>query len=482
MSHTLILYAAGHLREEVLSAMNLTCSARHHDSTKTQEMHRCTVGLTLAVVLLLVAPSVWAGLDQGKQPTDDYPSDVAWVWFDTLYEVVKSEAAAPPPASRTYGVSAVALYEAVIPGTLYHRSLAGQLNDLASVPQPKKHRKHHWPTVANAALARTIRGLFPSLKPENLEAINALEQRFAAQFQVEVKRREYKRSVAHGQAVADAILAWAATDGFPTVNNCPYVPNPVPGAWERTPPGFAPNPLQPCWGQLRPMVLASGAECAPPGHPDFSTDAGSEFYAAALEVYHTGLTLTEEQQTIAEYWADGAGATGTPSGHWIALVGQIARNDGLSLAAAAEAYARVGIAVADAFIACWYTKYLTNLQRPVTYIQDHIDGTWLPHIVTPSFPTYTSGHSTQSGAAAAVLTDLFGSKAFTDTTHSDHHLMPPQEPRSFSSFDEAAAEAAVSRLYGGIHFSFDNHDGLAAGRCIGQAIIDHVRFKGGDND
>ena len=255
----------------------------------------------------------------------------------------------------------------------------------------------------------------------------------------------------------------------------------MPSAWEPTPPGFTPNPLQPCWGQLRPMVLASGTECAPPGHPEFSTDSGSAFYAAALEVYHTGLNLTAEQQTIANYWADGAGATGTPPGHWIAIVGQIARNDGLSLTAAAEVYATVGIAVADAFIACWQAKYLTNLQRPVTYIQANIDGTWLPYIVTPSFPTYPSGHSTQSGAAA-VLTDLLGAKPFTDTTHTDHHLIPPQDARSFSSFDEAAAEAAVSRLYGGIHFSFDNHDGLSARRCVGQAIIDRVRFRDEDTD
>jgi hypothetical protein len=365
---------------------------------------------------------------------------------------------------------------------LHHRSLVGQLHDLASVPQPKKYGKYHWPTVANAALARTIRGLFPSLRLEHLTAIYALEQDFAAQFRAEVKKKDYERSEAHGQAVAEAILTWAASDGFSTVNSCPYVPNPMPGAWEPTPPGFNPNPLQPCWGQLRPMVLASGTECLPPGHPAFSTDSRSAFYAAALEAYHTGLTLTTEQQTIANYWADGAGATGTPSGHWIAIVGQLARNGGLSLAMAAEAYARVGIAVTDAFIACWQAKYFYNLQRPVTYIQDTIDGTWLPHLVTPPFPTYTSGHSTQSGAAAAVLTQMFGIKAFTDTTHTDHQLTQTQEPRAFSSFDEAATEAAVSRLYGGIHFAFDNDDGLASGRCVGQTINDHVRFREEGND
>ena len=380
-------------------------------------------------------------------------------------------------ASRIYGVSAVALYEAVVAGALRNRSLAGQLNDLASVPQPKKHKKHHWPTVANATLARTIRGLFPSLKPENLEAVNALEQRFAAHFQAEVGENTYERSVAHGRAVADAMLEWAASDGFSTLNNCPYAPTPVPGAWEPTPPGFNPNPLQPCWGQLRPMVLTHGAECPPPGHPAFSTDPGSQFAAAALDVYRTGVNLTDEQKTIANYWADGAGQTGTPPGHWIAIVAQISRTHRLSLMASAEAFARVGIAVHDAFIECWYTKYVYNLQRPVTYINKHIDPAWRSYLTTPPFPSYDSGHSAQSGAASTVLTDMFGNTPFTDTIHTDHGLVPPLPPRTFASFEAAANEAAISRFYGGIHYPFDNNDGLGSGQCIGDLIRERVQFK-----
>jgi hypothetical protein len=315
-----------------------------------------------------------------------------------------------------------------------------------------------------------------------LKAINTLEQRFADRFQDEIEEQAYQRSVDQGQKVADAILSWAATDGFSDFNNCPYVSERESGAWEPTPPGFMPNPQQPCWGQLRPMVLTSNEECAPPGHPEFSTDPESAFYTAALEVYDTGQTLTDEQRTIAQYWNDGVGITGTSSGHWTAIVGQIARNDGLSLATAGEAYAKLGIAVVDAFITVFHAKYVYNLERPVTYIQDHIDNTWLPDIVTPPNPSYSSGHSTQSSAAAEVLTDLFGHKAFTDTLHTDHHLMPPQEPRTFSSFNEAAAEAAVSRLYGGIHYAFDNNDGLSSGQCVGQAINERVHFTDEDDD
>jgi hypothetical protein len=450
-------------------------------------MRRPLIALTLMIAFLFVAPI--ASAEQRPEFADDYPSDVVSVWFDTLYELVKTEGIAFPEASRIYGVSAVALYEAVVPGALHHRSLVGQLHSLGAVPHPKEPELHHWPTVANAALAATIRGLFWSLTPENMKAISALEERFAAQFRAEIVEEDissgqvrppkdsprYKRSVTHGRAVADAILAWAATDGFSLHNNCTYVPKPVRGAWEPTPPGFL-EPQQPCWGNLRPMVLVSESECAPSGHPKFSKDSRSEFYAAAFEVYQTGLALTKEQKTIAQYWADGPG-TGTSSGHWIAVVGQIARNDGLSLAAAAEAYAKLGIAVTDAFITIFHAKYFYNLVRPVTYIQDNIDDTWLAYLVTPPNPSYSSGHSTQSRASAVVLTDLFGDKAFTDTTHTDHDLMPPLKPRAFSSFNEAAAEAAVSRLYGGIHYAFDNNDGRSSGLCIGQAINNRVRFK-----
>jgi membrane-associated phospholipid phosphatase len=202
----------------------------------------------------------------------------------------------------------------------------------------------------------------------------------------------------------------------------------------------------------------------------------STFFAHAREVYTTNVNLTEEQRTIARYWADSAVATGTPPGHWVAIVGQIARNEGLSLMVAAEGYARVGLAVADAFIGCWRAKYTYTLLRPETYITRFIDPAWLPLLITAGFPSYTSGHATQSGAAATVLTDLFGVQPFTDTLHQDHQLEPPLAPRRFDSFDEAAEEAALSRLYSGIHYRFDNDQGLAQGWCIGQAIMDRVHF------
>jgi hypothetical protein len=246
----------------------------------------------------------------------------------------------------------VALYEALVPGSRRHRSLAGQLNDLAWIPRPSPRRPYHWPTVANTALARTARGLLPAASPSSLAAIDALKQTFAEEFQARVRPLVSVRSAAHGRAVAEAVLAWAATDGFAALNNCLYTPPVGPGLWQPTPPAFVATPVQPCWGQLRPFVLPSGEACAPAPPPVYAEDPGSEFYAHARAVYDTGRSLTDEQRTIAHFWADNPGATGTPPGHWIAIMGQLARADALSLMAAAEGFARLGIAVADAFIGC----------------------------------------------------------------------------------------------------------------------------------
>jgi hypothetical protein len=439
-------------------------------------MRRTVLSLFLIALSLFANSVAWTTTAKSEKSADDFPSDVASSWFELLYDVVRQERTTPPPASRIYGITAVALYESIVSGTEANQSLVGQLNGLVALPQPEK-KKLHWPTVANTALAATIRGLFPNISAVSLGNINSLEMSFSSLYQDSVPKKEYERSVSHGEAVAAAILGWASGDGFSINNNCPYVPAAVPGAWEPTPPAFNPNPLQPCWGSIRPMVLTSGAECPPPANPAFSTNNASVFYGAALEVYNVGVGLTPEQKTIAEFWSDNPVSTGTPPGHWIAIVSQIARNDRLSLAAAAEAYARVGIAVHDSFIACWHSKYVYNLQRPVTYIRQNIDASWTPYIATPAFPTYTSGHSTQSGAAARTLTDMFGTKRFTDTTHIDHGLLPPQQPRTFNSFDEAAAEAALSRLYGGIHYRFDNNEGLGCGQCISQKIHERVSFS-----
>ena len=193
-------------------------------------------------------------------------------------------------------------------------------------------------------------------------------------------------------------------------------------------------------------------------------------------MYQTVNDLTPEQLAIATYWSDDPGTTATPPGHSLSILRQVLAAQDSSLADAAEVTARLGLAVCDAFIACWRTKYQYNLLRPITYVREHVDPGWgdpLP-LTTPPFPEYTSGHSVQSGAAAEVLTAFFGPVAFTDRTHDGRGL----PARSFASFREAADEAAISRLYGGIHFRSAIDLGLAQGRCIGLAAASLPLVRG----
>jgi hypothetical protein len=299
--------------------------------------------------------------------------------------------------------------------------------------------------------------------------VNALEARLEERLRPGLPPGVFTRSLERGRHVAAAVFEWSKSDGghegylqnFP-----PYVPPVGPGLWDPTPPGFLPA-LQPYWGRNRCLAITGGADCPPGDHPPYSEDPGSAFQGEALEVYEVAQNLTPEQDEIARFWSDDPGQTPTPPGHSISITTQVLRSQDASLAAAAEAYAKVGIAVCDAFVACWHQKYAYNLLRPVTFIQQLIDPDWLPILVTPPFPEYPSGHSVQSGAAFQALTDLFGEGyAFVDHTHDARGFAP----RSFRSFLEAADEAAISRLYGGIHFRAAIVNGVEQGKCIGEVV------------
>jgi hypothetical protein len=259
------------------------------------------------------------------------------------------------------------------------------------------------------------------------------------------------------------VFEWSKGDGGHEgfLHNAPaYRPPRGPGLWEPTPPGGYPA-LQPYWGANRPF---SRLRCAAPPAIAYSVDPASAFYADAHACYLATTQLTAEQKAIARFWSDDAGLSATPPGHSISIATQAIRARGARLDGAARAYAAVGIAISDAFIACWRTKYRYNLLRPVTYVQRTLDPAWTPLLITPPFPEYTSGHSVQSMAAAHVLTELFGSFAFTDRTHSARG----GPPRSFASFADAAREAAISRMYGGIHFKAAIDRGLEQGACAGR--------------
>ncbi len=430
--------------------------------------------LLLLVIMLVVLTSPLRTSAQAETLTADYDAEVATAWFDLQLKLVRETGGfTPPVAARAFAYTGVTLYEAVVPGMPEYQSMVGQLNDLQVVPQPETNAAYHWPSVANSALDSITRALFPTATEENQAAIDTLNRAFGQQFLAEMDTSTYERSVTYGRAVANAIFDWSVSDGghegYLTNFPADYVPPVGDGLWIPTPRlNGDPQPaLQPYWGENRTFVLAASDQCAITEPLAYSTEVDSNFYIEALEVYKVTTNLSSEKAEIAEFWADDPGQTATPPGHSISVTTQVLRQEAARLDLAAEAYARIGIAVADAFIGCWSNKYVHNLLRPVTYIQEVFDAEWMPLLNTPPFPEYPSGHSVQSGATAAVLTTLFGENyAFTDHTHDDRGFTP----RNFSSFAEMAEEAAMSRLYGGIHYRAAIVDGIAQGECIGEQV------------
>jgi PAP2 superfamily len=399
-----------------------------------------------------------------------FDADVATTWLDLSLDLVRGTPGfSPPVASRAFAYIGITLYEALLPGMPDNRSLSGLMNGLPRLAGAGRSSEYHWPAVANSAMAAIHRSLFPTASTAGQAALNGLEARYAEEFRRSLPRGVLNRSVDLGREVATAVFDWSKGDGghkgylrnFPTE----YVPPEGPGLWTPTPPGFL-RPLQPFWGSNRPCVLESGAVPAPGDHTIYSEAPASPFFAEAVEVYETVNALTPEQRTIALYWSDDPGSTPTPPGHSVSMTTQVLRNGDVGLDVAAEAYARVGLAVGDAFVSCWNAKYRYNLLRPITYIQHQIDQGWTSILITPPFPEYTSGHSVQSGAWAQVMTDLFGAVSFTDHTHDSRGLTP----RSFGSFLDAAQEAAISRLYGGIHFRSAIERGVEQGVGVGRAV------------
>ena len=202
----------------------------------------------------------------------------------------------------------------------------------------------------------------------------------------------------------------------------------------------------------------------------------AEYTAAFNQVKEIGsatsTTRTEDQSNIAQFWAGPAG-TATPPGHWNRIAQTVAQSQGNTLEENARLFALLGIAQADALISSWDNKYHYNHWRPVTAIREAAtdgnpdtvaDPNWTSFITTPNHPSYSAAHGTLSGASGALLADCFGTDNITFTSSTEGFVVPD---RTYTSFSQASTEASNSRLYGGIHWSFDNADGLAAGQALG---------------
>jgi hypothetical protein len=352
-------------------------------------------------------------------------------------------------------------------------SLAGQLNGLTPVPQRAGGVSYDEAVVMQAALSSAALELFGNTGPTGQRALKRLTEKLSAEVSSGLDPELVARSEAYGRSVTTHILTWSESDGGAKIENMGF---PLEFALGSRPESWVPTslinqqqlPLLPKWGENRPFAMPTGNACPLPPPPAYSEEKGSDFYTEAFEVYETVKNLTPEQRAIARFWSDDPMLSPTPPGHWIVIALKVLDERKASAAEHADLLARLGISLADAFIGCWHSKFEYDLLRPVTYIKRVIDPKWEPILITPPFPEYPSGHSTQSGAAATVLTAFFGENfTFTDNTHEKDKL----PNRSFNSFWDAANEAGISRLYGGIHFRAAIDRGLDQGRCIGEKAV-----------
>lgn len=283
--------------------------------------------------------------------------------------------------------------------------------------------------------------------------------------------------------ISDQILQWAATDNYAVTRTLDrYTSIKEPGKWIETPPDYTPG-LEPHWMKIRTLILDSPRVYIGKLAPEFNTDKDSEFFDMVMEVYNKSKTITEEEKETAMYWDDNPNTSShrghltiithkiSPPGHWTNIISQVSRENTLSMFQTSKIYTYACIAMFDGIISCWEEKYRTNLVRPITYIQENIETDWECIIQTPPFPEYTSGHSVVSAAAAEMLTQCIGDNiAFTDSTE----ILFDQQPRTFSSFHEAAWEVSLSRFYGGIHYMISVEEGNKQGRFIAQYILQHI--------
>ena len=384
-------------------------------------------------------------------------ADPVLAWVRMTLEAIRGDAVAPPVATRDLAIVSAAIFDAVAaiqgtPGYHFHEIAPADAS-------------------AEAATAAAAHRALVHLYPERAATFDAgLADSLAAVPDGPGKGH----GVALGRTVADAILALRAGDGWE--DHVVDSPGSGPGTWRPTPPRFD-SPLMPQWAMVRPFVLTSPRQFRPPGPPSLGSRAWADAYNEVKAIGRAdSASRTAEQTQIARIWADGMG-TYTPPGHWNQIAAQVAQDEGNSLTANARLFAALNLAMADAAIACWDAKYAYRFWRPVTAIRaadtdgnpdTGADPSWTPLLTTPNFPEYVSGHSTFSGAAEVVLSSFFG----PDVAFSTSSAGLPGVTRSYTSFRAAAEEAALSRLYAGIHFRFSNQDGLTTGRAVARYVLD----------
>ncbi|MFD2099798.1 vanadium-dependent haloperoxidase [Flagellimonas iocasae] len=439
--------------------------------------------ISILVVLLLVLTSCQKKQEPITVSPEEYHKSV-----DKVIEVMIHDIFSPPVASRIFAYPNIAAYEIIAKNNEQYKSLAGQVHGLESIPEPKTEEAINYEMAALVAHMDLSRKLIFS-EERVTEFRDSLYNLWTSK-----NEPLFNASKAYGLEVADFIAAWMDKDNYKQTRTMPKftVNTEEPSRWQPTPPAYM-SGLEPHWSRIRPFAIDSAAQFKPIPPPDFSMDKDSQFFKEVMEVYEVRKSMINkgdksDEIAIAQFWDCNpyvsvtrghlmfATKKITPGAHWIGITKIACRKDNADFAKTVYAYTKTSIAIADGFISCWDEKYRSNLIRPETVINEYIDDSWEPVLQTPPFPEYTSGHSVVSGAASTALTDIFGDDfSFDDDTEIPYGL----PVRSFKSFRQAADEAAISRMYGGIHYRAAIEVGVKQGRDLGKFIVDKLDMTRG---
>jgi hypothetical protein len=399
-----------------------------------------------------------------------------------LNNIVLENNFAPMVASRNYVYANIAAYECMVAGDSSWQSLSGQIRHMPAMPRLSPGMEIDYNLASMLAFVKVGNAVtFPEGSMMHYYDLLLHEAD-----SVGIPGDMLKNTKLFADTISGAVLAWSKGDNYSKTRGASrYTVDETPGRWVPTPPMYA-TAVEPHWMEIRTMVLDSAScfMCKRPPVYDM-TNKNGEFYKALMEVKTVGDSLTDEQKHIADFWDDNPfkmNVTGhvmyatkkfSPPGHWMNIVGIGAQKAGADLHTTIVAYTKTAIALFDGFLACWDEKYRSNYVRPETVINQLVDPNWQPYIQTPPFPSYVSGHSTISAAAAEVMTEYFDNISFTDTSLKEFGIAN----REIKSFRDAAREAGMSRIYGGIHFNFDNTEGALLGKKIGETVVQKLKFK-----
>jgi hypothetical protein len=398
-----------------------------------------------------------------------------------LTDLIIYDIFSPPVASRIYAYTSLAAHEAMRHQNEKEASIVAKLKGFSAMPQPDKNKKYNYALAASKAFYDVMRQMTFSK-----DTITKFEEQTYTPFKVVLDKEVYDSSVAFGEAIAKKIMQRAAADNYKQTRALEkFYGSKDDGKWRPTSPDYL-DGVEPYWTKLNPFILDSCSQFDPGPPPPFDKKITGEFFKINKEVYNTGRLLTQEQKDISRFWDDNpfvmehvghmqmATKKQTPGGHWMGIATIACRQGKANAVKSARTYALTSLALFEAFLSVFDTKYRYVYIRPITAINNLIDDKWDAYLQTPPFPEYTSGHSTITGSAATLLTYLYGNNfSFTDT--SNHRYINME--RKFSSFIQASDECSVSRFYGGIHYLISVDRGAAVGKKIGQYIIDKIENK-----